>query len=362
MAQKIKMKQYDQATQTFNLIHPETEADIVKRGASSNVDADLTAVETAVGQAFYDVSKSGATVTLYHYGGGQDTFTFTAQDLGVGNAIKYIGRTTTALTDGATTNPITIYNPVTQTSSSYTAVVGDVVVSNTGGKEFIYANGSDNVAHWEQFGQSGSFKTIQTAKTSPSTSGSNDAFIDTISQDTNGVITATKKSVQDGKTSQKGIVQLYSGDCNGATYQDAVAVSKAHTHTQYLTSASTLDASKLSGTVAVANGGTGQTTLANAMHSLGNASSTNTTVTSAQYILGNTGSGAFKIRCDNLANYVLGQLSTTSNDATISVGALTQIANVNGTLIKAQLPVPIAKPSASTPASPYDGQIWFELI
>lgn len=42
----------------------------------------------------------------------------------------------------------------------------------------------------------GNFKTKQTAKNSPTTSGASTlAFIDTISQDTNGVITATKKSV-----------------------------------------------------------------------------------------------------------------------------------------------------------------------
>ena len=40
------------------------------------------------------------------------------------------------------------------------------------------------------------YKTIQTSVSSPSTSGSTTAFIDTISQDTNGKITVTKKNVQ----------------------------------------------------------------------------------------------------------------------------------------------------------------------
>lgn len=53
-----------------------------------------------------------------------------------------------------------------------------------------------------------SYKPKQTAKTSPTASGNTYQFIDTVSQDTNGVITATKKSVRTATTGQTGIVQL----------------------------------------------------------------------------------------------------------------------------------------------------------
>ena len=49
----------------------------------------------------------------------------------------------------------------------------------------------------------GDYKTIQTAVSSPSASGSTLAFIDTISQNTNGVITATKKNVDLGNYALK---------------------------------------------------------------------------------------------------------------------------------------------------------------
>ena len=50
------------------------------------------------------------------------------------------------------------------------------------------------------------YKVLQTAKTSPTASGTDISFIDTISQDANGEITATKKSVRSATTSQTGVV------------------------------------------------------------------------------------------------------------------------------------------------------------
>lgn len=49
-------------------------------------------------------------------------------------------------------------------------------------------------------------KAVQTAKSSPSASGTAVAFIDTISQNAQGVITATKKTVQTATTSQSGLM------------------------------------------------------------------------------------------------------------------------------------------------------------
>lgn len=54
----------------------------------------------------------------------------------------------------------------------------------------------------------GSFKTVQSAKANPEASGSDIAFIDTITQNTNGEITATRKTVRGATTTQTGVVQL----------------------------------------------------------------------------------------------------------------------------------------------------------
>lgn len=52
-------------------------------------------------------------------------------------------------------------------------------------------------------------KDVQTAVSDPTASGNALSFIDTISQDTQGKVTVSKKTVQNASTSQKGIVQTY---------------------------------------------------------------------------------------------------------------------------------------------------------
>ena len=75
---------------------------------------------------------------------GSTAVEITAADLGLEQAMKFIGSSSTNLTDGATTNPITI------NSKSVTAVAGNVVLSN--GAEFVWTGSA-----WEKLGQDGSF-------------------------------------------------------------------------------------------------------------------------------------------------------------------------------------------------------------
>ena len=81
---------------------------------------------------------------------GSSAKTITAADLGLSSALKFLGTTTTALTDGATTNPITI------NGANVTAQIGNVVLYNH--LEFIW-NGSK----WEELGDEQSFalKSVQ---------------------------------------------------------------------------------------------------------------------------------------------------------------------------------------------------------
>lgn len=125
---------------------------------------------------------------------GSSAQSITAADLGLASAMKFLGTTTTAITDGANTNPITI------SGVSTTAVSGNVVLY--GSKEFVFTTGGK----WEELGNEGSYKVVQTAVSSPAASGTAVAFIDTISQDTNGVITATKKTVSTVSQSAAGLM------------------------------------------------------------------------------------------------------------------------------------------------------------
>lgn len=82
------------------------------------------------------------------YNGASDV-TITPEDLGLSGAMRFIGSTTTAISEGSTTNTITI------NGSSVTAINGDVVLYNH--VEFIW------VGSWEQLGdeQSYALKSIQ---------------------------------------------------------------------------------------------------------------------------------------------------------------------------------------------------------
>ena len=132
---------------------------------------------TTISIPYVTVNGSGH-VTTY----GTRNHKISASDLGLGQALKYCGITTTELTDGSTAQTVTI------NGASHKAEAGCVVFY--GDKEFVY-NGSV----WELLGGDSTYKVVQTAVSSPSASGNATAFIDTISQDANGVITVTKKNV-----------------------------------------------------------------------------------------------------------------------------------------------------------------------
>lgn len=68
----------------------------------------------------------------------------------------------------------------------------------------LYKSGS--TVQWDTM--DGNFKTKQTAVPDPTASGTGLTFIATASQNANGDMSVTKKTVQDGTTSQKGVVQL----------------------------------------------------------------------------------------------------------------------------------------------------------
>ena len=72
----------------------------------------------------------------------------------LGSPLKYKGSTTTVLSDGSTTNPITI------NGESYTAVAGDVVTytpSGTGARELEFVFDG---TYWQEFGSTGSLKAL----------------------------------------------------------------------------------------------------------------------------------------------------------------------------------------------------------
>ena len=86
-----------------------------------------------------------------------------------------------------------------------TAVKGDA--------ESVYRTGNvnltpANIGAYSKTESDARYKAVQTPVSDPTASGSGLSFIDSVSQDANGVVTPHKKTVQDGTVTQKGVVKL----------------------------------------------------------------------------------------------------------------------------------------------------------
>lgn len=136
---------------------------------------------------------------------GSSEQTITAADLGLDSALKFHGTSSTAITDGSTTQTVTL-----STGSSHKAENGCVLFY--GNKEFVW-NGSS----WEELGNEGNYKVKQTAVSSPAASGTTNEFIDTISQNANGVINPTKKTLAYATTSAVGGIKVHSVNSGSIT-------------------------------------------------------------------------------------------------------------------------------------------------
>lgn len=140
------------------------------------------------------MSIAGNTVSL----GGSLSADTLRSSLGLSSAMHFIGIATVAITDGGTQDPTISGYDFTNNKKA-----GDVIIDSASSMEYVWTGTA-----WERLGSETSFKTIQTAVSSPTASGTTTSFIDTISQDTNGVITATKKTITTATTSAYGMTKL----------------------------------------------------------------------------------------------------------------------------------------------------------
>lgn len=79
----------------------------------------------------------------------------------VGGVMKWVGATTTAISEGSTTKPVIVGG------NSYTQNVGDVVQYN--GEEYAWGETSPGVGQWFKFGPSGTFGALAFAHTASAT-------------------------------------------------------------------------------------------------------------------------------------------------------------------------------------------------
>lgn len=145
----------------------------------------------------------------------------TASDLGLSSALRFVGITTTDMTGGTASNHS--YTGVPGGITSYTTPAqGDVVINSTKQDEWVCTTANGNNSVWERLGSDTSYKIVQSTVSDPTASTTTSTtFIDTISQNTNGVITATKKTLPTATDKIAGITKV--GASGGAA-------AYSHTH------------------------------------------------------------------------------------------------------------------------------------
>ena len=154
----------------------------------------------------------------------------TAANLGLSNALHFIGKATVAITDGSTTNPT-----ITGYDFDNVKQAGDVVIDKDNSYEYVWTS----AGAWERLGPDGSYAlsththgnitnagelgtasrmvvtdsnkkitVLDATVSSPSASGTATAFISSVSQSSQGKISATKANLPTASTTAAGIVQL----------------------------------------------------------------------------------------------------------------------------------------------------------
>ena len=99
-------------------------------------------------------------------------------------------------------NTADIDKPISTATQTALDAKADIVTGAISGN-FVSFDASGNLA--DSGSKASDFKTKQAAVADPTASGDADAFIDTISQDANGVITVTKKRIADAVASTSGV-------------------------------------------------------------------------------------------------------------------------------------------------------------
>ena len=198
-----------------------------------------------LGSAAYTESSAYATSGHTHtgYATSNHTHATSIATSTSANQITLAFGTKYAITAGGTSYVFTMpANP--NTNTTYTFATGDgkgqiKVTPSSGDAYNVSVKGLGSAAYTESSAyatsghtHSGVYKPVQTAVSSPTASSTATAFIDTISQNTNGVIAATKKTLPTASATVAGITTV------GA---DGGAAAYGHTHTGFATSGHTHD-------------------------------------------------------------------------------------------------------------------------
>lgn len=244
------------------------------------------------------------------------TISVTAANLGLSNAMHFIGVAKVAITDGSTTDP--------QITGYSTKTAGDVIIDKDSSYEYVWSSANK----WERLGGDSSYKTTQSVVNSPSAKESTTAFIDTISQNANGVITATKKNLDTSGT--------WSGNAGSAT---KLQTARSLTTKLNSTTAVTFDGSAdqntipVTGILPIANGGTGTNTLTSGEALIGNGTSAITTRAITNNTTATVAAKTNNLITNNTLYYATASINNARQTNNVSIYAPTTAGTANQILV-----------------------------
>lgn len=312
---------YGSKTKNYVLAAPSTAAGNPSFRALVSADIpNLNASKITAGQFSNDrlanskVTIAGNDVSL----GGSLTADTLRESLGLSNAMHFIGVAKVAITDGSTTDP--------QITGYSTKTAGDVIIDKDSSYEYVWSSANK----WERLGGDSSYKTTQSVVNSPSANGSTTAFIDTISQNANGVITATKKNLDTSGT--------WSGNAGSAT---KLATARSLTTKLNSTTAVTFDGSAdqntipVTGILPIANGGTGTNTLTSGEALIGNGTSAITTRAITNNTTATVAAKTNNLITNNTLYYATASINNARQTNNVSIYAPTTAGTANQILVSA---------------------------
>lgn len=310
---------YGSKTKNYVLAAPSTAAGDPSFRALVSADIpNLNASKIIAGQFSNDrlanskVTIAGNDVSL----GGNLTADTLRESLGLSNAMHFIGVATVAITDGSTDDPVI--------PGYSTKTAGDVIIDKDSSYEYVWSSANK----WERLGGDSSYKTKQTAVSSPSANGSTTAFIDTISQNANGVITVTKKNLDTSGT--------WSGNAGSAT---KLETARSLTTKLNSTTAVTFDGSAdqntipVTGILPIANGGTGTNTLTSGEALIGNGTSAITTRAITNNTTATVAAKTNNLITNNTLYYATASINNARQTNNVSIYAPTTAGTANQILV-----------------------------
>lgn len=194
-------------------------------GAFQDANDVQNAINSAISSVFKpsgSLAANGIVQSLLVAGNLGNVYNVTEQFATDTNFVEGTGKTYPAGTNIVVVNTGTAQSPQYKFDvlAGFVDLSGYVTkVANPTSGNFASLDSNGNIQ--DSGNKASDFKTKQTAVSDPSANGTTLTAIATVSQNANGEISVTKKTIQDGTTSQKGVVQLEDSHTSNSTTKAA---------------------------------------------------------------------------------------------------------------------------------------------